>query len=109
MRDKFYKELLRRVCEDPDTNWGFCFYIKNMRDWCNDNNTPWMNPYYYLDAVAPELAALEPKHKGDYWYPRTYKGWEKRIALLEKIIHKLESNGTKRMVRRNTKTNNPKL
>lgn len=68
-----------------------------------------MDPYFDLDAVAPELAALEPEHKGDYWYPTTYKGWEKRIALLEQVIDKLKANGTKRMVRRNTKTNNPKL
>lgn len=87
MRDKFYKELLRRVCKDPDTNYGFCFYIKQMREWCETNNIEWDNPYYNLGLVAPELYALKPKHKGDYWYPCTPKGWEKRIALLEKIIN----------------------
>jgi len=87
MKNKFYKELLRRVCEDPYTGYGLCYYINKMHLWCRDNNIEWYCPYKYLNAVAPELWALKPNHNRDYWFARNTKGWEKRIAILEKIIN----------------------
>lgn len=81
-----YKKLLKAVCDDPDTDTGFCWYIKYEVGFCDAYN------YDEFAYVLPELWAKKPKNTtGRYWFPLTPAGWRKRIKILEEIIKKLES------------------
>lgn len=80
-RHKFYKHLLEKVCNDPTTFYGLCYYISTMGVYAYDSK--------YFRQYLPELWNLGPakKHKESvYWFPNTPKGWQKRIALIEKCI-----------------------
>lgn len=80
-RNKFYRKLLKAVCEDPSTDFGICYYALKLGE-------PLYPATYYFKESFPELYELKPKKNFDrhYWFARTSKGWEKRIALIEKAI-----------------------
>lgn len=84
---KRYKKLLKAVCDDPDTNKGFCFYIDRELDiWAYDD--------YEFAMALPELWEKRPDVRyecGEYWFPLTPAGWKKRIKILEEVVEKLES------------------
>ena len=82
-RLKFYKRLLKVVCEDPDVSCGFCHYIFDMSSMYYDD----------MEKNFPELWAKKPIRQWNavYWFSCTYRGWKKRIALLEEVIHEMEN------------------
>lgn len=80
-RLKFYKQLLKVVCEDPDTCVGMCFYIRRITK----------NEYYINDFF--ELYERKPKGAGIYWFPLDDKGWQKRIDIIYNIIQEMENDG----------------
>lgn len=87
-RLQFYKRLLKVVCDDPDVDFGFCYYIYNITLKSGNAKTCTNMEYNF-----PELWAKKPERiifPSEYWFPRTSKGWEKRIALLEEVIHEME-------------------
>lgn len=86
-RLKFYKELLKVVCEDPDTYVGMCYYISRIIN----------VEMYDRDEIIkqfPELWKHRPKIKsGGYWFPLDDKGWQKRIDIIHNIIQEMENDG----------------
>lgn len=79
-RKFFYKELLKMVCEDPNTRFGFCWYVlslsiklggKYKKVYEDSFTTIILIKYEY-----PELWSIRPKNLNfnDYWFPRTSKG-----------------------------------
>jgi len=86
----FYKELLRRVCKDPDTYIGFCYHIYDMYDWFLWKKMTPIDPYRSSEGWK-ELYSRLPKHSGNgYAFPRNSKGWEKRIQILHDLIQEHE-------------------
>lgn len=87
-RLKFYKELLKDVCEDHITWFGYCYYL--------DTTFLHLKGYFgsFKMSDLPELNYYKPKKFVDkaYWFPRTAKGWEKRIAILVEIIANMEEH-----------------
>ena len=77
-RHKIYKLMLKRAINDPCVNYGFCFLLYTL----------------FLDGITvdsdinsyPELMRFRPKGYRGFWFPRTTKGWEKRIEILIKCI-----------------------
>lgn len=72
-RRKVYKKLLRAVCNDSSVEKGMCYYLTEMG--------------VQLYSLK-ELWWLKPErmHQYVYWFPRTYEGWKKRIALIQQAI-----------------------
>lgn len=91
LRHKFYKEVLKYVCKDPDVDYGLCYAIGRVawRMYLVDGVIP-RRQYFILSNIKEleELYSLRPAgvETGGFWFPLTKKGWEKRIALLEKAI-----------------------
>lgn len=88
-RLRFYKRLLKVVCEDPSVGRGLCYYIYQIT--FKSGNPRICSEMKY---IFPELYAKKPKkvkYYTEYWFSLTYKGWEKRIALLEEVIHEMEN------------------
>lgn len=87
-RLNFYKRLLKVVCEDPSVDVGFCHYIFEMT---SKSKKP--IDYDDIEKKLPELWAKKPIRGWNslYWFSCTYNGWEKRIALLEEVIHEMEN------------------
>jgi len=87
-RLKFYKELLKVVCEDPDTCEGMCYYISRIIN---------VKKRYDRDGIIkqfPELWKHRPKIKSrDYWFPLDDEGWQKRIDIIHNIIQEMENDG----------------
>lgn len=88
-RLSFYKRLLKEVCEDPSVEGlGFCHYIFEM-------TLKSKKPIEYddMEKKFPELWAKKPIREWNslYWFSCTYKGWQKRITLLEEVIHEMEN------------------
>ena len=86
-RLKFYKELLKMVCEDPDTCVGMCYYISRIIN----------VQMYHRDEIIKQFPALW-KHKpkitsGAHWFPLDDKGWQKRIDIIHNIIQEMENDG----------------
>ncbi len=90
-RHEFYKTLLEVVVNDPIVNIGICMYIRDVI--INSNNRKLKNyiydngSTYFMMYKLPELYNKAPeKWKEDphcnYWYPKTSKGWEKRIKAI---------------------------
>jgi hypothetical protein len=79
-RLKFYKALLKEVCNDHRVIFGFCHYINAMS----------FNKFDISDL--PELHTIKPPHKDlyGYWFPNTKKGWETRISKLAEVIDQME-------------------
>ena len=81
-RHSCYKKLLKIVCKDPETSRGFCFYMRDL-GFNTYNKEDFQNNF-------PELYSFKPKRMAygflDYWFPCNYKGWEKRIEILQKCI-----------------------
>ena len=88
-RLKFYKQLLKVVCEDPDTCVGMCYYIGriiNVERYAGDE----------LIKQFPELWKHKPKrmcYVAGYWFPLDDKGWQKRIDIIHNIIQEMENDG----------------
>ena len=95
-RKRFYEILLKIVCEDPDTDHGFCYYISSVVVKMSRDIQELYSDYIFEDEFIfghlPELSRLKPKKKFtyDYWFPCTPKGWETRINKLHNIIQKMQ-------------------
>lgn len=92
-RLKFYKRLLEVVCKDPRIECGYCHFIErvyHIEFGGDDTEIFWCGHIGNL----PELLHYRPLYKfnSEFWFPRTAKGWEKRIAILEKVIFNMENN-----------------
>ena len=88
-RLSFYKRLLEVVCEDPSVDRGLCHYIYEITKKKGSAITS-----REMKRELPELWAKKPIRILfflEYWFPVTHKGWEKRIALLEEVIHEMEN------------------
>lgn len=87
-RNEIYKAMLKYAIADPRVDYGFCSLL---------------NKIYFEDAISlalyyrynsindfKELISYRPKNYvfGEYWFPATYEGWEKRIEILQKCIKK---------------------
>lgn len=94
-RLSFYKELLRIVCEDHETDFGFCHYIsREMGDWYRSNSVKPIWAYHCDDFQKnlPELYAMKPKNSDEsYWFPCTKEGWQQRIDKLHSLIVKMKN------------------
>ena len=90
-----YKELLKIVCKDPKTIYGFCAYIDQAPSFRRTylNSRFWMS-IDIMKYELPELYSLKPrkgwKPNPGYWFEPTYRGWTKRIQLLWEMINKME-------------------
>lgn len=96
-RLSFYKELLRVVCKDPDVSHGYCYYmVFKMKLWYRRHptiNYIYAHTPYQFKQYFPELYAYKPVNLiREYWFPCTAEGWQHRINILVKIIHKLEND-----------------
>lgn len=85
-RHEFYKTLLRKVCRDPKCDYGICVAISQLSF-----------PFNSSIKDFPEIYNQRPPYKKYcgpsrlYWFPLTYKGWEKRIKIIEKAIEMTKS------------------
>ena len=93
-RLSFYKELLRLVCRDPNVSAGYCYYMSHkMKFWYRRHSTIDCIYAYQFKQYFPELYAYKPVNLiREYWFPCTAEGWQHRINILVKIIHKLEND-----------------
>lgn len=91
-RLKFYKKLLEVVCEDPSVKHGYCFYLSKAYRMTFSGTGLFESLCISGMENLPELTQYRPffKHDGEYWFPCTAKGWEKRISILEEIIKDME-------------------
>jgi hypothetical protein len=84
-RHKLYKQLLKIVCADPEVRQGICYYLANL-------TTLGIMLCYRMEELLPELYEKAPKkwkkNFFSYWFPTTYEGWKKRIAIIEQCIEK---------------------
>lgn len=91
-RLKFYKKLLKVVCEDPSVEMGYCNYLSMVYRMVFRDTLSLEASINARMENLPELTQYRPfgKHDNEYWFPCTTKGWEKRISILEKIIRDME-------------------
>jgi|688.fasta_scaffold155143_3 hypothetical protein len=92
-RLSFYKELLKVVCDDPHTGYGFCYYItREMKSWYIKNKVYPICAYDddKFKKHLPELYKMKPEktyyNNPAYWFAPTPKGWQQRIDLLQQVI-----------------------
>lgn len=102
-RLRFYKTLLKVVCKNPSVKCGYCMYLvptyhKEFKEYAinvsRTSNKGWEADLYTCLDYLPELMYYRPKGKSncEHWFPKTPKGWEKRIGILEKIISNMEKD-----------------
>ena len=93
----FYKELLKMVCEDPDTHQGFCWYVRELSEKLGGKYKKLYNFWLFtIDLIChdyPELYSTKPKDQykryGGYWYSTTPAGWQTRINKLHNVIQSM--------------------
>lgn len=84
-RHIFYKSLLKQVCNDPDVRYGLCVAIHRNPFW-RKSIFKSIAALKGKNSLLPEIAKHRPRSRYLYWFPTTYKGWEKRIAIIEQAI-----------------------
>lgn len=87
-RNSFYKKLLKEVCEDPYVGTGICYYL----EYLHHKIYGYYPATWEIKNLFPELDKYKPKNKvwAFFWFPCTYKGWEKRIDIIIKCIEDTE-------------------
>ena len=91
-RLKFYRKLLKVVCEDPIVDYGYCAYLSEAYR-RTFPGSPFLGGIYNSGMEnLPELIQYRPfgRYNCEHWFPCTTKGWEKRISILEEIIKGME-------------------
>lgn len=83
-----YKELLKKVCEDPSTDYGMCWYLDNLLD--EDERMPaeWraQSGFMKLQMLNELCNAAKKYNVLRFWTSRDAKGWKKRIGWIEQAI-----------------------
>ena len=94
-RKKFYKNLLKIVCNDPSTNHGFCWYIEAAAKASGEEIEELYDDYIFdcdfIQFELSELFRIKPKDKESYsyWFNCEKEGWTKRINKLHNIIQQM--------------------
>lgn len=88
----FYERLLKEVCRDPRTQFGFCYYVPwTLLDMGGNYKKAYDNHLMAKHLICielPELYAIKPVKSvyDQHWYATTSQGWQTRINKLYKII-----------------------
>ena len=96
-RKFFYQELLKMVCRDPATHYGFCWYVPALSEKLGGKYKRRYNYWTFtIDLIGmeyPELFSMRPtdprKLHGGYWFMTSPAGWKTRINKLHNIIQSM--------------------